>query len=303
MKKSFFLILLLTAILFVTSCSTAAYPFPAETIPEATPVATVVPTPAPTVTPIPTSAPTREPNGTSFDFAKKYCEIYGDEYTEEFAAAFNHAIWTLPSDYSTINPDIPLYLYEHPYNMWAEPTLKKDNAFKTNVGCIAQYGIDEVTAIMNTAKGFSDADSNQDYTQGDLESTYANFYYYAPSFSEESEYIEGILEIGRKNQITQKGVFLTDPSLVYQCTDGFFRVRGRAVFNMSHASNSFVRENKMELNKWYWVDLEYNVIPDEKGSGTKYEHGKYGVYNWLYISNGWAEADASMIALAEAYMT
>lgn len=302
MKKSFFLILLLTAILLVTSCSTAAYPVPATATPEATPVATIAPTPAPTATPIPTPEPTREPSSTSFEFAKKYCEIYGDEYTEEFAAAFNHAVWTMPSDYSNIRTDLPRYLYEHPYNMWAEPTLKKNNAFKTNVECIAEYGFDEVTAIMEAARGFARSDLNQDYLAENLEEVYEDFYYNALSYSEEASYVEDILNVGKKNQITEIGVLVTDPSLVYQCADGMFRVRGRALFNMSHASSKFIRDNNFELDKWYWFDVEYNVILDEPMANTKYEHGKYGVYNWLYMSNGWVAADATMIALAMTQM-
>lgn len=303
MKKTiqFIAIIALTALL--TSCnSTVAYPTPTAAAPEATPIATLAPTPAPNATPVPTPEPTREPSGTSFDFAKKYCEKYGDEYTEEFAAAFNHAVWSMPSDYSNINPDFPRYLYEHPYNMWSETTLKKDNAFKTNVECIEEYGIDEVTAIMEAAKGFARSDLNQDYAAENLEDVYEDFYFNSLSYSEEVDYIEDILKVGKKNQITEIGVLVTDPSLVYQCTDGMFRVRGRALFSMSHASARFVKDNKFELNKWYWFDIEYNVILNEPIYDTKYEHGKYGVYNWLYISNGWAEANSNMIALAEAHM-
>ena len=180
--------------------------------------------------------------------------------------------------------------------------MKKNYAFKTNVECIEEYGIDEVTAIMEAARGFARSDLNQDYTAEDLESVYADFYYNALSYSEECDYVEDILKVGKKNQITEIGVLVTDPSLVYQCADGFFRVRGRALFNMSHASSKFVKENSFDLNKWYWFDIEYNVILDEPMNNTKYEHGKYGVYNWLYISNGWTEADSNMIALAEAHM-
>ncbi len=137
--------------------------------------------------------------------------------------------------------------------------MKKDNAFKTNIECIDEYGIDEVTAIMEAAKGFARSDLNQDYNVKNLEEVYADFYYNALSYSEEVNYIEDILKVGKRNQITETGVLVTDPSLVYQCADGYFRVRGRALFNMSHASSKFVKENKFELNKWYWFDIEYNV--------------------------------------------
>ncbi len=302
MKKSSVLIFLLTAILLVTSCSTAAYPVPATATPEATPVATIAPTPEPTVTPIPTPEPTREPSSNHFEFAKWYCEEYGYEYTEDFAAAFLYALYTLPADFSSIRNDLPDSLYRHPYNVWSEFTRPIDNAFKTNAELIAEYGLDEVTAIMETAKEFARSDLNQDYTVENLEEIYADFYYNALSYSEESNYIEGILKVGKKNQIIEKGVLITDTSLVYQCTDGMFRVRGRALFNLSHASSHFINKNDVDLNKWYWLDVEYNVTPDNKVSHAKYEHGKYGVYNWLYITKGWSEADSNMIALAEKHM-
>ena len=54
--------------------------------------------------------------------------------------------------------------------------------------------------------------------------------------------------------------------------------------------------------QWYYSDVEYNVILDEKIEGTQYKHGKYGVYNWVRITNGWVEADINTIALAEAHM-
>ncbi len=303
MKKIIQFIAILTLVALLTSCnSTVAYPVPTTSAPEATPAVTLAPTPAPTATPVPTPKPTREPSGDHFDFAKRYCEQYGYEYTEDYAAAFLYALYTLPSDFSEIKPEFPANLYQHPYNTWSEPTLKKDYAFKTNVECIAEYGIDEVTAIMEAARGFAESDLNQDYTAENLEEVYADFYYNALSYSEESNYVEEILKAGKKNQITEIGVLVTDPSLVYQCTDGMFRVRGRALFNMSHASSKFIKNNNFDLNKWYWFDIEYNIIIDEVLENTKYEHGKYGVYNWLYISNGWIEADTNMIALAEAHI-
>lgn len=303
MKKAIQFITVLTLTALLTSCNSAvAYPIAPTTTPEATPVATLAPTPAPTTTPVPPPEPTREQSGDHFEFAKRYCEQYGYEYTDDYAAAFLYALYTLPSDFSNINPEFPANLYQHPYNTWAAPTLKKDYAFKTNVECIAKYGIDEITAIMEAVKGFARSDLNQDYTAENLEEVYADFYYNALSYSEEVGYVEDILKVGKKNQITEIGVLITDPSLVYQCADGLFRVRGRALFNMSHASPKFVNENNFELNKWYWFDIEYNVILDEPMNNAKYEHGKYGVYNWLYISNGWTEADPNMIALAEAHM-
>ena len=302
MKKSSFLILLLTAILLVTSCSTAAYPVPATAAPEATPVETVAPTPEPTATPIPTPEPTREPSSTSFEFAKKYCEIYGDEYTEEFAAAFNHAMWTMPSDYSNIRTDLPRYLYEHPYNMWAEPTLKKNNAFKTNVECIAEYGIDEVIAIMEAAKGFSLVCANRDYTNEDKETLYSNLYYFLPSPTEKTDYVKDYVRSDKSDKISQIGTFITDPSLVYQCADGMYRVRGRAFVKMSTATKAYLKENKVELDIWYWFDMEYNIIADPPTDNSKYSHNNYVVYNWIYISNGWVKADAGMIALAQSQL-
>ena len=81
-----------------------------------------------------------------------------------------------------------------------------------------------------------------------------------------------------------------------------YRVRGRAFVKMSSATKTYLKENKVELDVWYWFDMEYNVISDPPVDDTKYAHNKYVVYNWLYISNGWTVADASMIALAEAHM-
>ena len=302
MKKSSFLILLLTAILLVTSCSTAAYPVPAAATPEATPVATVAPTPAPTATPIPTPEPTREPSSTSFEFTKKYCEIYGDAYTEEFAAAFNHAMWTMPSDYSNIRADLPRYLYEHPYNMWAQTTLKKDYAFKSNAELVAELGISEVTAIMEAAKGFSKTDLNYDYSTVEEEVLAKQFYYYLPSFMEDTTLVPNMLRDKKKSKNIGSGVFITDSSLVYQCTDGMLRVRGRAVFRDMYASDTYLKDNEYELDKWYCYDIEFNVILDTPSATSKYEHGKYGVYNWVYLSNGFTEADAATISLAEAQM-
>ena len=305
MKKAIQFIAYITLAVLLTSCSsTIAYPVPTPEIPGATPIITPTSTPAPTpkATPVPTPEPTREPSGYHAEFAKRYCEEYGYEYTEDYAAAFLYALYTLPSDFSNIKPEFPANLYQHPYNTWAETTLKKDYAFKTNVECIEEYGIDEVTAIMEAAKGFVRSDLNQDYAAENLEAIYADFYYNALSYSEEVDYVEDILKVGKKNEVTSIGAFVTDESLVYQCADGMFRVRGRSLFHMSHASSKFVRDNNFVLDKWYWFDIEYNVVLDEPLNNTKFEHGKYGVYNWLYISNGWTEADANMIALAEAHM-
>ena len=303
MKKTIQFIAMIALAALLTSCnSTVAYPAPATATPEATPIATLAPTPVPTATPVPTPEPTREPSGTSFDFAKKYCEIYGDEYTEEFAAAFNHAMWTMPTDYSTIRADLPRYLYEHPYNMWAQTTLKKDYAFRTNAELIAEHGVDEISLIMLTASGFINTELNYDYSKDDEETTERAFYYNLPPYMETTTIVFDIMNARKNAKRIGIGCFQTDTSLVYQCTDGMFRVRGRVFFKDSQATTSFQKENGYALDKWYYFDIEFNVITNVSEAGSEYEHGKYGVYNWVYISNGWAEADVNMITFAEAQM-
>lgn len=302
MKKTIQIIAILTLVALLTSCnSTVAYPVP-STAPEVTPAATLAPTPVPTSTPVPTPEPTREPTGNHFEFAKRYCEQYGYKYTEDYAAAFLYAMYTLPTDYNNIRTDFPANLYQHPYNTWATPTLKKDYAFKTNAECIKEYGIDEINLIMTAASGYINTELNYDYSKDDEETTKKAFYYNLPPYMETTTIVSDITNARKRAKRIGIGCFQTDASLVYQCIDGMFRVRGRVFFKDSQATTSFQKENEYEIDKWFYFDIEFNVIPNVPEAGSQYEHGKYGVYNWVYISNGWTVADANMIAFAEAQM-
>lgn len=298
--KRIYLLYLLAVLLLNSSCVAPEFPIAAATpMPKFT-----APAPTPKATSRPTPEPTGEPASDSSEFAKRYCEEYGLDYQKEFDEAFRYAKETMPSDFSLIRPELPQNLYRHPYNVWADPQAMLEDSFQTNIECIEIYGMDWVMSIMEAARGFSRVLTNEDYTRTDEEALYNEIFYYAPPWTEDQEgYGTDYLAAIRQSEIIKTGTFVTDRGLVYQCEDGFFRVRGREFFKVSHAVDSYLKEHRIKLNTWYWADIEYMVLPHNQGDNWNYEHYKFSVYNWISIpDDGWKEADASMIALAEANM-
>lgn len=292
------LIALLTMLLLTSACVVPELP----AIAAATPMPKAfTPAPTPKATGRPTPKPTREPAGKPSEFAKQYCKEYGLEYQKEYDEAFFYAKNTLPSDFYLIRPEFPEKLYRHPYNLWVG-SRNQDYPFKSNVECLEAYGFDRVVAVMKAAKGYAQAYANRDYTGKYDDKMYRDLYFYMPSSSETEDSSEEYLETEKINEIIQIGTLITDRALVYQADDGYLRVRGRAFVKLIHASDSYLEEYDVKLNTWYWFDIEYMVLEDIPIEDSEYPHSMYVVYDWVYIPYVWKEADASMIALAEANM-
>ena len=255
----------------------------------------------PDPTPKPTPAPIREPIGIPAEFAKQYCEEYGLEYEPEYDEAVLYARSTLPSDFRTIRPDFPEKLYLHPYNLWAEPS--EDNGVGTNVECVEALGIEWIEEVRETAVEYSKLLYNRDYTTQDDEALRRALYYYLSSDTEKrKDYTTDFIESVREDEFIQIGTFVTDLGLVYQGSDGFLRIRGRQFMKIIHATEEYLEREDMKQNVWYWYDVEWVVGKDTPTEDAKYEHHPFVVFNLIYIPYVVEEADADMIALAEANM-
>ena len=235
--------------------------------------------------------------------AKAYCKQYGETYTATYAKAFKYAVAPLPEDYSAVKTELPQNLYEHLYNTWSGSVSKSNykKTFKTNVQLLKSINLEEIKMILNSAKGYMQLEVNIDYVNLDERAITEAYHYYFPSGSDNISLATEIIEDVKKFELTQEGYFITDQSLVYQAPDGQYRVRGRAVHRFTHATEDFLSKENIKLNAWYYYDTEICLVLDNTKVKSKYDHAKYVVEGWTYISNGWAKASSSLVKLAKKY--
>lgn len=235
-------------------------------------------------------------------FAKAYCKKYGYTYTDSYSKAFKYALAALPEDYSKVVKSLPANLYQHPYNTWADAknTSNYKKNFKTNSQLVSALGAKEVGMIMQSAKDYAALEANIDYANID-DALIAKFYYYLPTSDEKTTFVDDLITEIKDLQLTKQGAFITDPSLVYQAADGKYRVRGRVVQRYTHATKDFL-DADTKLNTWYYFDIEYCIVKNSTKAKGKYDHGKYVLDNWVFISNGWGKANGSLVSLAKKYL-
>ena len=238
-------------------------------------------------------------------YAKAYCKKYGYKYTESYAKAFKYALSALPEDYSKVDKSLPANLYQHPYSTWADAksvaNYKKN--LKTNAQLMKALGAKEVGLIMKSAKGYASQELNDDYTGLDENAKKSAYYYYLTPADEEGTFVDDRIAEVTDWQLTKQGAFITDPSLVYQAADGMYRVRGRMVQRYTHATKAFQKDNNVKLDVWYYFDMEFCMVKNNLSTKSKYDHAKYAMDSWVFISNGWGTANSSLVSLAKRHMT
>lgn len=196
---------------------------------------------------------------------------------------------------SPVDTKIIEELKKYPENKDVPASSEIPGGYGSNEALLKYWG--EPTAaewFLKPAKGWVETRSNADYRSIDENFFKRMRYYYTPGGygGTIQQYLKNYTESIIKGRVVVKSEFLTDTSLIYQDKSGRTAVRGRELIMFSSANSEFFEKNnmkKLELNKWYYRDIEVKLGLLATTPPEDWEHSSY-TYTGIVVLSDYREA-------------